>query len=207
MKIVSIFLSILLIACSTESNQINDPTTTTSLVLDYEKGLGSEPSDFVSNWNKIVEQVSSNNATINFFSINPDKVKWVDSKKETLLYQFDKQDGGATGFTLNINVDTSTNKIYGIEFFSPASTDSVIAEQTKFFFLLLIAISDPELSKDAREKVLSNLGLYENVENPRLMSSSLTKNNITYQIEPLVDNDLLIGLTLLINDNNFLIAN
>ena len=65
MKIVSIFLSILLIACSTESNQINDPTTTTSLVLDYEKGLGSEPSDFVSNWNKIVEQVSSNNATIN----------------------------------------------------------------------------------------------------------------------------------------------
>ena len=74
-------------------------------------------------------------------------------------------------------------------------------------FLLLIAISDPELSKDAREKVLSNLGLYENVENPRLMSSSLTKNNITYQIEPLVDNDLLIGLTLLINDNNFLIAN
>ena len=67
--------------------------------------------------------------------------------------------------------------------------------------------SDPELSKDAREKVLSNLGLYENVENPRLMSSSLTKNNITYQIEPLVDNDLLIGLTLLINDNNFLIAN
>ena len=52
------------------------------------------------------------------------------------------------------------------------------------------------------KSVLSNLGLYESVETPELMSGSLTKNNISYQLEPLIDNDLLIGITLFVVDKS-----
>ena len=107
-----------------------------------------------------------------------------------------------SGFTLNLNINPETDVVYGIEFFAPATRESVVAEQTKFFFLLLIAISDPELDRDGRESVLSNLGLYESVETPELMSGSLAKNNISYQLEPLIDNDLLIGITLFVVDKS-----
>jgi hypothetical protein len=206
LRITYLILCILLVACSpgeVAENASVTIITSPEITFDYEKGLGSNPSNFVSNWNKLVNQVSKNEQTVFFFSINPARLTWVNWKNETLVYQFGNEEGIISAFTLNLNVDPTNDNVYGIEFFAPASQESIIAEQTKFFFLLLIAISDPELNKEGRETVLSNLGLYENVMSPELMSGSLTKNDITYQLEPLVENNLLIGISFFIVDNNF----
>ena len=202
-RITYLILCTLLVACSSGEVAGNDSVTTTSpeITFDYEKGLGGSPPNFVSNWNKLVNQVSKNEETIFFFSINPARLTWVNWKNETLIYQFGNEENIISAFTLNLNINPSNKKVYEIEFFAPTSQESIVAEQTKFFFLLLIAISDPELNKEGRETVLSNLGLYESVLTPELMSGSVAKNDITYQLEPLVENNLLIGLSLFIVDN------
>jgi len=201
LRITYLILCILLVACTTGKIAENELTTTSlGIILDYKKGLGEVPLNFVSNWNKLVSQVSKNKETISFFSISPNSLTWVNYKNDTLAYQFGNEENIISAFTLNLNIDPSNDKVYGLEFFAPASDESVVAEQTKFFFLLLIAISDPELNKEGREIVLSNLGLYESVLTPELMSGSVTKNDINYQLEPLVKNDLLIGLSLFIVD-------
>ena len=205
LRIAYLILCILLVACNTGEVAENASVTITSpeITLDYEKGLGSNPPNFVSNWNKLVNQVSKNEQTVFFFSINLARLTWINWKNETLVYQFGNEEDTISAFTLNLNIDPTNDNVYGIEFFAPASQESIIAEQTKFFFLLLIAISDPELNKEGREIILSNLGLYENVMSPELLSATLTKNDITYQLEPLVENNLLIGLSFFIVDNNF----
>ena len=204
-KVAHLIFSLLVVTCSSGTLVGEEPIVTTSTIttihLDYKKGLGGNPQNFVLNWNRLVSQVSKNEETIFFFSINPNNLIWADWKRDTLVYQFGNEENTLTGFTLNLNLNPESEIVYGIEFFSPASQNSIVAEQTKFFLLLLIAISDPDLNKEGRETVLSNLGLYENVEKPELMSGSVTKNNITYQLEPLVDSNLLIGLTLFIVDN------
>ena len=204
-KVTHLIFSLLVVTCSSGTLVGEEPVVTTSTIttipLDYKKGLGGNPQNFVLNWNRLVSQVSKNEETIFFFSINPNNLIWADWKRDTLVYQFGNEENTLTGFTLNLNLNPESEIVYGIEFFSPASQNSIVAEQTKFFLLLLIAISDPDLNKEGRETVLSNLGLYESVEKPELMSGSVTKNNITYQLEPLVDSNLLIGLTLFIVDN------
>jgi len=205
LKVVYLALCLLMVACSSGTTVADEPvvtTSTTTISLDYKKGLGGNPQNFVLNWNKLVNEVSKNEETIFFFSINPNNLIWADWKKDTLVYQFGNEENKLAGFTLNLNLNPGSEVVYGIEFFSPASQNSVVAEQTKFFLLLLIAISDPELNKEGREAILSNLGLYESVERPELMSGSVAKNNITYQLEPLIDSNLLIGVTLFIVDNS-----
>lgn len=203
-KFTALILSILVISCSAErtSGQTFEDSREEVVKFDYEKGIGKNTDHFILNWNKLVKEVSKNEDTIAFFSLNPNKLRWADWKRDNLIYQFGDEETALSGFTLNLNINPETEVVYGIEFFAPATNDSIVAEQTKFFFLLLIAISDPDLDKDGRESVLSNLGLYESVDTPELMSGTLTKNNIKYQLEPLVDSNLLIGITLFITDNN-----
>ncbi len=202
--ILILLLSVILISC-TSGETVNPAETVAEnkdVKFDYEKGIGKNTDHFILNWNKLVSEVSTNEETIAFFSLNPNKLRWVDWKRDTLVYQFGNDETALSGFTLNLNINPETEIVYGIEFFAPATKDSIVAEQTKFFFLLLVAISDPELDRDGRESVLSNLGLYESVDTPELMSGSLTKNNINYQLEPLVDNNLLIGITLFVTDKS-----
>ena len=52
------------------------------------------------------------------------------------------------------------------------------------------------LDKDGRESILTNLGLYDDVADPKQLAGSVTKNGIQYILEPLVQNDLLFGLSL-----------
>ena len=199
-----LLLSVILISC-TSGETVNPAETVAEnkdVKFDYEKGIGKNTDHFILNWNKLVSEVSTNEETIAFFSLNPNKLRWMDWKRDTLVYQFGNDETALSGFTLNLNINPETEIVYGIEFFAPATKDSIVAEQTKFFFLLLVAISDPELDRDGRESVLSNLGLYESVDTPELMSGSLTKNNINYQLEPLVDNNLLIGITLFVTDKS-----
>ena len=202
--ILILLLSVILISC-TSGETVNPAETVAEnkdVKFDYEKGLGKNTDHFILNSNKLVSEVSTNEETIAFFSLNPNKLRWMDWKRDTLVYQFGNDETALSGFTLNLNINPETEIVYGIEFFAPATKDSIVAEQTKFFFLLLVAISDPELDRDGRESVLSNLGLYESVDTPELMSGSLTKNNINYQLEPLVDNNLLIGITLFVTDKS-----
>ena len=70
------------------------------------------------------------------------------------------------------------------------------AQQTKLFSLLIITLSDDTLDKDGRESILTNLGLYDDVADPKQLAGSVTKNGIQYILEPLVQNDLLFGLSL-----------
>ncbi len=202
--ILILVLSIILISCTSGEtvNPVETVAENRDVKFDYEKGIGKDTDNFILNWNKLVSEVSTNEETIAFFSLNPNKLRWMDWKRDTLVYQFGNDETALSGFTLNLNINPETEIVYGIEFFAPATKDSIVAEQTKFFFLLLVAISDPELDRDGRESVLSNLGLYESVDTPELMSGSLTKNNINYQLEPLVDNNLLIGITLFVTDKS-----
>ena len=70
------------------------------------------------------------------------------------------------------------------------------SQQSKLFFLLVIALSDETLDKDGRENILNNLGLYDEISNPKQLAGSVTKNNVRYIIEPLIENNLLFGLNL-----------
>jgi hypothetical protein len=72
----------------------------------------------------------------------------------------------------------------------------VNSQQSKLFFLLVIALSDEALDKDGRENILNNLGLYDEISNPKQLAGSVTKNNIRYILEPLIENNLLFGLNL-----------
>ena len=74
--------------------------------------------------------------------------------------------------------------------------DEVNSQQSKLFFLIVIALSDETLDKDDRENILSNLGLYEELSNPKQLAGSVTKNNVRYILEPLIENNLLFGLNL-----------
>ena len=122
---------------------------------------------------------------------NPPKLK------EALYYSFgDSGDESNINNVFVINMFITENVVSRIEFFAPSTKEEANAQQTKLFFLLIITLSDDTLDKDGRESILTNLGLYDDVADPKQLAGSVTKNGIQYILEPLVQNDLLFGLSL-----------
>ena len=190
-----IIISICFIACSNDEN-IEETQSNTSITINEEitwsKGIGKTPEEFVSNWNKLINSISNDEETILFFSINPDSVNWGSEPELTLVYQFGKSTAKENIFVLNLNVDN--NSVRSIEFFAPTSTNEITSQQTKLFFLMIISISDDSLNKDEREIILTDIGLYEDVDIPSDYGGVTIKNEIEYEIEPLVVNNQLIGV-------------
>ena len=65
-----------------------------------------------------------------------------------------------------------------------------------YLILDIIALANGTLNKDGRESILNNLGLYDEISNPKQLAGSVTKNNVRYILEPLIENNLLFGLNL-----------
>ena len=190
-----IIISICFIACSNDE-AVEETESKTSVTINEEitwsKGIGNTPEEFVTNWNKLINSISNDEDTISFFSINPDGVNWVSDAQQTLVYQFGKSTAKENIFVLNLNVDN--NSVRSIEFFAPTSTSEITSQQTKLFFLMIISISDDSLNKDEREIVLTEIGLYEEVSVPSEYGGVTIKNQIEYEIQPLVVNNQLIGI-------------
>ena len=155
-------------------------------------GLGKTSSEYVANWNKLVSDISSDEDTVLYFSINPDRVRWTSTEQNTLFYQFGDIENTNSSFVINIAIRDEI--VDSVEFFSPASTDDVTSQRTKLFFLILVAMADETLDKDGRESVLSKVGLYDEVNSPEQIGGSVTLNNIQYVVEPLIDKGFLIGI-------------
>ena len=200
-KIILLSLSFLvLIQCSTsngaETVQEEESSGEETLSLNYQ-GLGNPSEEFVSNWNQLVSTISEDEETILYFSMNPGNVKWTSETKEVLYYSFG--DSGEQTDINNVfvmNIFITDDIVSRIEFFAPTSKDEANAQQTKLFFLLILTLSDETLDKDGREAILTNLGLYDNVSDPKQLAGSVTKNGVQYILEPLVENNFLFGLSL-----------
>ena len=200
-KFILLSLSFMvLIQCSqsTESEIINDTESTeeNDISLNYQ-GLGRPSEEFVSNWNKLVSTISEDEETILYFSINPDNVKWTSETKEVLYYSFGdsgKQSDISNVFVINMFI--TDDIVSRIEFFAPTTKEEVNAQQTKLFFLLILTLSDETLDKNEREAILTNLGLYDEVSDPKQLAGSVNKNGVQYILEPLVENNFLFGLSL-----------
>ena len=200
-KFVLLSLSFMvLIQCSqsTESEIINDAESTeeNDISLNYQ-GLGRPSEEFVSNWNELVSTISEDEETILYFSINPDNVKWTSETKEVLYYSFGdsgKQSDISNVFVINMFI--TDDIVSRIEFFAPTTKEEVNAQQTKLFFLLILTLSDETLDKNEREAILTNLGLYDEVSDPKQLAGSVNKNGVQYILEPLVENNFLFGLSL-----------
>ena len=193
MKKLCYFLVLLLISScsnSTNSNEESDPSTGQEIA--FEQGLGKNSTEFVANWNKLVDEISEDEETLLFFSINPDNVQWTSTDQNTLFYQFGLSENTQSTFVLNILIVDDT--VEGVEFFSPVADDEVTSQRTRLFFLIIIAMSDSTLDKDGRESVLSKVGLYDEVDNPNQIGGGVSINNIRYVIEPLVDRGVLRGI-------------
>jgi len=203
-KFILISLSLLiLIQCSQSSQselvEEDNSSEEQNITLDYQ-GLGKPSQEFVSNWNQLVSTISEDEETILYFSMNPDNFKWTSETKEVLYYSFG--DSGKDSDITNvfvINMFITDDIVSRIEFFAPTTKDEANAQQTKLFFLLIIALSDETLDKDERESILTNLGLYDNVSDPKQLAGSVTKNGVQYILEPLVENNFLFGLSLYTN--------
>jgi len=193
--IISIVFS-LISFCSTDTETVNETTSTVN-EISFQKGLAKNSTDYVSNWNKLVSEISGDAETLNFFSINPDEVKWNSPQQEFLYYQFGNSENALTTFAINLIVYEDI--VTGVEFFSPVVNDEVASQRTKLFFLILIAMADDTLDKEGRESVLSKLGLYDDISTPEQIGSSLTLNGVQYVVEPLVDKGLLIGINFYTN--------
>ena len=194
-------LFLLTTACSTqestqEEQKIEQIENNEQIEIDtsisWTKGIGKSPEEFISNWNKLINSISNDDETILFFSINPENVNWVSDARQTLVYQFGKSTSKENIFVLNLNVDN--NSVRSLEFFAPTSNDEITSQQTKLFFLMIISISDDELNKDERESILVELGLYEDVVEPDEYGGTTLKNQIEYEIEPIIVNNLLVGI-------------
>ena len=194
MKKLCYFLVFLLISsCSTSSDsnvEESEPSTAQEIV--FEQGLGKNSTEFVSNWNKLVDEISEDEETLLYFSINPDNVQWTSADQKVLFYQFGLNENTQSTFVLNILIADDT--VEGVEFFSPVVDDEITSQRTRLFFLIIIAMSDNTLDKDGRESVLSKVGLYEKVDSPNQIGGGVSINNIRYVIEPLVDRGVLIGI-------------
>ena len=200
-KIIFLTLSFLvLIQCSQTVDESTDQeigiSEDAAISFNYQ-GLGKSSEEFVSNWNQLVSTISEDEDTIRYFSMNPDNVKWTSETKEALYYSFgDSGDESNINNVFVINMFITENVVSRIEFFAPSTKEEANAQQTKLFFLLIITLSDDTLDKDGRESILTNLGLYDEVSDPKQLAGSVTKNGIQYVLEPLVQNDLLFGLSL-----------
>ncbi len=194
MKKLCYFLVFLLISsCSTSSDsnvEESEPSTAQEIV--FEQGLGKNSTEFVSNWNKLVDEISEDEETLLYFSINPKNVQWASADRNMLFYQFGINENTQSSFLLNILIADDT--VEGVEFFAPVSDDEITSQRTRLFFLIIIAMSDNTLDKDARESVLSKVGLYDEVDSPNQIGGGVSVNNIRYVIEPLVDRGVLRGI-------------
>ena len=194
MKKLCYFLVLLLISScstSTDSNvEESEPPTGQEIVFD--QGLGKNHTEFVANWNKLVDEISEDEETLLYFSINPDKVQWASTDQNILFYQFGLNENTQSAFVLNILVDDDI--VEGVEFFSPVADDEVTSQRTRLFFLIIIAMSDNTLDKEGRDSVLSKVGLYDEVDSPNQIGGGVSINNIRYVVEPLVDRGVLRGI-------------
>ena len=190
-KVIFLFLVLIFANCSSEpSNELSNESTNEEIII--VSGLGKTSSEYVANWNKLVSDISSDEDTVLYFSINPDKVRWTSTEQNTLFYQFGDIENTNSSFVINIAIRDEI--VDSVEFFSPASTDDVTSQRTKLFFLILVAMADETLDKDGRESVLSKVGLYDEVNSPDQIGGSVTLNNIQYVVEPLIDEGFLIGI-------------
>ena len=160
-----------IVSCSdTESDvqEINETVANETTAIDNEiiwsQGIGKSPGEFVSNWNKLIDSISDDQDTITFFSIDPDGVYQVSNEKETLVYRFGNSSETDNIFVLNLKIEN--NSVRAIEFFAPTSMSDITSQQTKLFFLMIISISDDSLNKDERESILTDVGLYQEVNVP-----------------------------------------
>jgi len=190
-RFLILFLVSLLVASCTSTEEVPNAVEETQ-EINFTSGLGKSTTEYVSNWNKLVSEISSDEETLLFFSIDPEKVRWETPEQKILVYRFVESENNTYTFTLNLGVEDDIVK--DVQFFSPVQSDEVNSQRTKLFFLILIAIADDTLDKDGRENILTNLGLYDQVENPYQVGGTVAQNKIRYLIEPLVDNGLLIGL-------------
>tara|TARA_B100000925_G_scaffold69675_1_gene48163 strand:- start:504 stop:1157 length:654 start_codon:yes stop_codon:yes gene_type:complete len=192
-KLYSVFFILLLVACSSsESPEVESTDENQSEEIVFEQGFDKSPSDFVANWNKLVSEISSDEETLSYFSINPDNVQWASTDRNILFYQFGINENTQYAFVLNILIEDDI--VEGIEFFSPVANDEVTNQRTRLFFLIIIAMSDDTLDKEGRESVLSKVGLYDEVDNPNQIGGGVTVNKIRYVVEPLVDRGILRGI-------------
>tara|TARA_X000000368_G_scaffold389012_1_gene350985 strand:- start:1859 stop:2470 length:612 start_codon:yes stop_codon:yes gene_type:complete len=194
MKKFCYFLIFLLIASCTSNTETgqeeNEAETGVEVVFD--QGLGESPTQFVANWNILVNEISEDDETLLYFSINPDKAQWTSTDQNILFYQFGLSENPQSNFILNVLV--SSEIVEGVEFFSPVIDDEFTAQRTRLFFLIIIAMSDDSLNKEERESVLTKVGLYDEVENPNQIGGGVTINNVRYVIEPVVDKGILRGI-------------
>tara|TARA_Y100000748_G_scaffold153098_1_gene128030 strand:- start:533 stop:1144 length:612 start_codon:yes stop_codon:yes gene_type:complete len=194
MKKFCYFLIFLLIASCTSNTETgqeeNEAETGVEVVFD--QGLGESPTQFVANWNILVNEISEDDETLLYFSINPDEVQWTSTDQNILFYQFGLSENPQSNFILNVLV--SNEIVEGVEFFSPVINDEFTAQRTRLFFLIIIAMSDDSLNKEERESVLTKVGLYDEVENPNQIGGGVTINNVRYVIEPVVDKGILRGI-------------
>jgi len=192
-KFFTILLILLLVSCSSNDNsEESNNNENQAAEIVFEQGFGKNPSEYVSNWNKLVSEISSDEETLFFFSINPDNVQWASTDRNILFYQFGLNEDTQSSFVLNILV--ADDIVEGVEFFSPVANDEVTSQRTRLFFLIIIAMSDDSLDKDGRESVLSKVGLYDEVDNPNQIGGGVTINNVRYVVEPLVDRGVLRGI-------------
>jgi hypothetical protein len=194
MKKICFFLVFLLITSCTTSpdSDVDESGPTAGEEISFDHGLGKNPTEFVSNWNKLVNEISEDEETLLYFSINPDKVQWASTDQKILFYQFGLSENTKSTFVLNILIDNDI--VEGVEFFSPVADDEVTSQRTRLFFLIIIAMSDNTLNKEGRDSVLSKVGLYDEVDNPNQIGGGVSINNIRYVIEPLVDRGVLVGI-------------
>ena len=194
MKKICFFLVFLLITSCTTSpdSDVGESGPTAGEEISFDHGLGKNPTEFVSNWNKLVNEISEDEETLLYFSINPDKVQWASTDQKILFYQFGLSENINSTFVLNILIDDDI--VEGVEFFSPVADDEVTSQRTRLFFLIIIAMSDNTLNKEGRDSVLSKVGLYDEVDNPNQIGGGVSINNIRYVVEPLVDRGVLRGI-------------
>ena len=88
-KFYSFLLVLILVSCSSnETSELQNNDENQSQEIVFEQGLGKDPSEFVTNWNKLVSEISSDDETLFYFSIDPEKVQWTTIDQEVLYYQF-----------------------------------------------------------------------------------------------------------------------
>lgn len=202
MKIAKLALFLLLISFCAEDSNLSIENNEDEVVenknnnqqdsVGWNSALGKSPEIFVSTWNSVVESISDDEETILFFSINPDEVKWTSPDKDQLVYKWGNASNEDNVFILNLYIENEI--VRTVQFFAPTTNDTITTQQTKLFYLLIIALSDDQLDRDGRENILSGLGLYEEINDPNEYGGILVFNEIEYEIEPLVQGSRLVGL-------------
>jgi len=113
-SLLTIFL-LLITACGSNANNDTDNLPEEEVII-FTKGLGKSTSEYVSNWNKLVSEISNDEDTLLFFSINPDEVRWATPQQQILFYQFGKSENNPIAFAINLLVEEDI--VYSVEFFT-----------------------------------------------------------------------------------------